>query len=185
MKLYNFITAAAVLFIAPALSQDLASLPECAQSPILEAAAETGCSLSDLVCICSDSGLVEHLLELIPTVCTPEEVLEVSEFGDAFCLLYASLTLSLSDIVTIPSATATGAATTSNGSPATASAETTETSASASATAAATSASETESATESAAESDAAATSNAAVPTNIVGLPAFLGAAALGLAAVL
>lgn len=104
----------------------------------------------------------------------------VSEFGDSFCLTYASITLSLSDAITnLPSPTSAGdlpATATSNSAPASASVETTGASASASATEAAAATTVT--------SEDAAATTGGA-HSNVVGLQALLGAAGLGIAAVL
>ena len=102
----------------------------------------------------------------------------VSEFGDSFCLTYASITLSLSDAITnLPSPTSAGdlpATATSNSAPASASVETTGASASATESAAATTVT----------SEDAVATTGGA-HSNVVGLQALLGAAALGIAAVL
>lgn len=55
-------------------AQDITSLPQCAQQPILNAITNSGCPLTDISCICGNTKFVSGLLAEIPVVCNPAEV---------------------------------------------------------------------------------------------------------------
>jgi len=69
------VTAISLLVLtALTAAQDITSLPQCAQQPILNAITNSGCPLTDITCICSNSKFVKGLLAEIPGVCNPAEV---------------------------------------------------------------------------------------------------------------
>ncbi|EPE34306.1 hypothetical protein GLAREA_10000 [Glarea lozoyensis ATCC 20868] len=55
-------------------AQDIRSLPQCAQGPVLDAISASGCPLTDIKCICANKEFIAGLLEKIPKVCTSAEV---------------------------------------------------------------------------------------------------------------
>ncbi|KEF54058.1 uncharacterized protein A1O9_09853 [Exophiala aquamarina CBS 119918] len=88
MKRAFTIGAIVATFALPSVTQDITSLPQCAQQPILEAISASDCPLTDIACICANEGFVNGLVQLIPTVCTPSEVELVIEFAETLCSAY-------------------------------------------------------------------------------------------------
>ncbi|KIX07790.1 uncharacterized protein Z518_02444 [Rhinocladiella mackenziei CBS 650.93] len=78
----------ALALAIPALTQDITSLPQCAQQPILEAISASGCPLTDIACICDNDNFINGLVQLIPTLCNPDEVAVTSEFAVTLCSAY-------------------------------------------------------------------------------------------------
>ncbi|KAI1931796.1 hypothetical protein LOZ65_001048 [Ophidiomyces ophidiicola] len=89
------LAVSAVLALAmPALAQDVTSLPQCAQTTVLQSISSTNCGLTDIKCICNNRNFVNSLLEKIPKVCNPEEVTKASQVAVELCAAYGA-TLSL------------------------------------------------------------------------------------------
>ncbi|KAI1997266.1 hypothetical protein LOZ53_000812 [Ophidiomyces ophidiicola] len=89
------LAVSALLALAmPALAQDVTSLPQCAQTTVLQSISSTNCGLTDIKCICNNRNFVNSLLEKIPKVCNPEEVAKASQVAVELCAAYGA-TLSL------------------------------------------------------------------------------------------
>ncbi|KAG9237425.1 hypothetical protein BJ875DRAFT_481349 [Amylocarpus encephaloides] len=179
MKFLALTTVVALAMAIPAFAQTVADLPQCAQGPILDAFSSSGCQLTDVKCFCEAKTSIASLVAKLPTVCNPSELQITTDFANKLCLA-SGVTLSLTNpaasSTTAPTSasTAAPAVTTSaaSGSP-----RSNETTTSASTRApSATSAG-------SASTSSEAAGSGAEASVKKVGMGAFVGALALGLAA--
>ncbi|QVM07719.1 hypothetical protein D8B26_002410 [Coccidioides posadasii str. Silveira] len=108
------------LFALSAFAQDITSMPQCAQSPVLEAISSSKCGLTDVKCICTDKDFVSGLLEKIPKVCSPEDFAAATKVAVQLCNAYgASLSLPASPTTSASSgsSSATATATGSTASP--------------------------------------------------------------------
>ncbi|KAH8601838.1 hypothetical protein B0O99DRAFT_680953 [Bisporella sp. PMI_857] len=97
----------AVGLAAVSLAQDITSLPQCAQDPILQAITNSGCPLTDISCICGNKKFIDGLLAKIPTVCNADEVAVTAQFATELCIGYGvTLSLTVTGITTVSAAVA-------------------------------------------------------------------------------
>ncbi|EXJ78801.1 hypothetical protein A1O1_09203 [Capronia coronata CBS 617.96] len=110
MKSFTISAAVALALALPAIAQDITSLPQCAQSPILNAISASGCPLTDIKCICGNDNFIDGLLNLIPTLCTVDEVSTTEDFAVQLCSAY-DVTLDLPPAASLVASASGGAAT--------------------------------------------------------------------------
>ncbi|KAL2429551.1 hypothetical protein ABEF95_006727 [Exophiala dermatitidis] len=203
MKSFTVVSAVALALAVPAFGQDITSLPQCAQSPILNAISSSGCGLTDIACICKNDDFVSGLVKLIPTLCNTQEVQETIDFAKNLCSAYG-VTVNVPDATALASsatapaassaasslassASAEASSITSAASSVASSASAAATSSSAAASTSSAAASQTASKTESAAATSAqtspAQYSGNAGVANTVGISGLMGALAVGLLA--
>ncbi|EHY53242.1 hypothetical protein HRR83_005913 [Exophiala dermatitidis] len=208
MKSFTVASVAALALAVPAFAQDITSLPQCAQSPILNAISSSGCGLTDIECICKNDDFVSGLVKLIPTLCNTQEVQETIDFAKNLCSAYG-VTINVPDATALASsatapaassaasslassASAEASSITSAASSVASSASAAATSSSAAASSAASSsssaaasqtASQTESAAATSAQTSPAQYSGNAGVANTVGMSGLMGALAVGLLA--
>ncbi|KIX07134.1 uncharacterized protein Z518_05111 [Rhinocladiella mackenziei CBS 650.93] len=84
-----------------ATSQDLSSLPQCAQTCALSAISSTGCAVTDAHCICSASTFLSSVASCISTACSPADQQATLTFAQQYCL-------SGGVTITLPSSSAAG-----------------------------------------------------------------------------
>ncbi|KAJ9628431.1 hypothetical protein H2204_009268 [Knufia peltigerae] len=175
------IGAVAFALALKAHAQDITSLPVCAQSPILTAFSTSGCSLTDIACVCNNTEFINGLVNTIPSVCNANEVAATSQFAVSLCASYG-VTLDLPG--TPGGATSSASATTSEVVPVT-TAPVEPTIASSSATPSSVNGPTTAEtpAISGTSSSEPAQYTGAGSKVRIVLMPVFLGAVALGLAA--
>ncbi|RKK64730.1 hypothetical protein BFJ69_g16572 [Fusarium oxysporum] len=82
MKAFFFIAA---LISAPALGQSLDSLPACAQTCALNAVGGSGCSDTDIACICLSATFISSYGSCIATSCTATDAAAAQSFAVQFC----------------------------------------------------------------------------------------------------
>ena len=71
----QFKTIATIFAIAGvALAQDLAGVPKCAVAPALAAFGKTGCTNTNIKCICQSTTLVGDLESAIAAACSPDDL---------------------------------------------------------------------------------------------------------------
>lgn len=64
-----FVAIAAGHAIAQSTASYLAQFPECAQQPLVQGIAKSGCVVTDLDCICSNQNLLQNLASAILADC--------------------------------------------------------------------------------------------------------------------
>ncbi|KAF8239081.1 hypothetical protein L208DRAFT_1386521 [Tricholoma matsutake] len=68
-----------------ATAQTLFPLPQCALSCALSAIAGTGCTLTDVACICSSALFITSLNGCIGTACSPADQASTIAFAQQYC----------------------------------------------------------------------------------------------------
>ncbi|KAK7903674.1 hypothetical protein LTR67_001694 [Exophiala xenobiotica] len=96
----RFTIASIGLFALFAAAQDLSSLPSCAVSCATNAIGSTGCALTDAHCICTASTFLSGVESCISTACSPADQQATLQFAVSFCG-------SAGVTITLPTASAT------------------------------------------------------------------------------
>ncbi|KAM6530294.1 hypothetical protein FALCPG4_008420 [Fusarium falciforme] len=73
----------AVLASAGALAQS--SLPACAQTCALDSLASSGCSSTDIACVCKSRAFIESYTSCVATSCNAEDAAKAAQFGVQQC----------------------------------------------------------------------------------------------------
>jgi len=87
-----FVAAVAAPLI---FAQDLSGLPTCAETPAIAALGSTGCSITDIKCICDDTSFLQSLEPAVAAVCSPADLATALQFAVNLCLS-AGVTLTIS-----------------------------------------------------------------------------------------
>jgi len=88
-------------------AQDLSGLPSCAETPAIAALGSTGCSITDIACICKDSAFLTSLEPAVAAACSPADLATALQFAVDLCdSVGVTLTIS-TPAATSPAATST------------------------------------------------------------------------------
>ncbi|KAI4179684.1 MAG: hypothetical protein LQ346_007150, partial [Caloplaca aetnensis] len=66
-------------------AQSLTDVPSCASGPAISSFASTGCSPTDIPCICRNQGFLTSLLPVVEAACSPEDLQKTIAFTEKLC----------------------------------------------------------------------------------------------------
>ncbi|KAL9593346.1 MAG: hypothetical protein Q9179_005938 [Wetmoreana sp. 5 TL-2023] len=96
MKYTSALLSILALTLSTSNAQSFNDVPECASKPALAAFTSSGCSLTDLPCICKNQNFISSLLPVVKNACPPEDLKSVP------------ITISTSSIASSPTSTLAG-----------------------------------------------------------------------------
>ncbi|MCJ1392700.1 hypothetical protein MMC18_005571 [Xylographa bjoerkii] len=91
---YSKIALLAALAAPLVAAQDLSGLPSCALTPAISALGSTGCALTDVACICKNTGFLTSLETTVEAACDAADLATALQFAKTLCLS-AGVTLSI------------------------------------------------------------------------------------------
>jgi len=109
---YSKIAFLAALAAPLVAAQDLSGLPSCALTPAISALGSTGCALTDVACICKNTGFLTSLESTVEAACDAADLATALQFAKTLCLS-AGVTLSIATPSAQAPTTAAPASTTS------------------------------------------------------------------------
>ncbi|MCJ1307432.1 hypothetical protein MMC25_001078 [Agyrium rufum] len=81
------VVALAASFSRLVSSQGLLGLPSCAEAPAIEGLGTTGCSTSNIACICSNKAFLTQLQSQVQTVCSASDAQQAIAIAQQLCAM--------------------------------------------------------------------------------------------------